>query len=112
MNKPVFLILAGILVMTLHACGIYSFTGASIPPGTKTFQVNYFENQAGNRPGSIVEPGLADDWLGKRLLGLQKCFSNMLSLTCAVVDLKGRGLGRGSREAGQAPHCTALAVDR
>ena len=39
-------------------CGIYSFTGSSIPLGAETFQVNYFQNMAGNRPGSTVEPGL------------------------------------------------------
>ena len=46
----------------LIGCGIYSFTGASIPAGVETFQVDYFENQAGNRPGSIVEPGLDRDF--------------------------------------------------
>ena len=46
------------LVLSQNSCGIYSFTGASIPAGTETFQVNYFENVAGNRPGSVVEPGL------------------------------------------------------
>jgi len=34
-------------------CGFYSFTGASISPKTKTFQVNRFENNA-----LLVEPGL------------------------------------------------------
>ena len=47
-----------LLLLTFLKCSIYSFTGASIPEGTKTFQVNYFENIAGNRPGSTVEPGL------------------------------------------------------
>jgi hypothetical protein len=37
-----------ISLLTLQACGIYSFTGASIPAGTETFQVNFFE-------GEIVE---------------------------------------------------------
>ena len=46
----------------LISCGIYSFTGTSIPTGAKTFQVNYFENQAGSRPGSTVEPGLDRDF--------------------------------------------------
>ena len=45
-----------------EGCGIYSFTGASIPPGVTTFQVNFFENLAGNRPGSTVEPGLDNDF--------------------------------------------------
>ena len=32
----------------LESCGNYSFTGASIPEGTESFQVNFFENEAGN----------------------------------------------------------------
>ena len=54
-------ILANPFILTFiffEGCGIYSFTGASIPAGANTFQVDYFENQAGSRPGSIVEPGL------------------------------------------------------
>ena len=31
------------------SCGIYSFTGSSIPIGVETFQVNYFENTAGGK---------------------------------------------------------------
>jgi len=50
------------LILLVQACGIYSFTGASIPAGTETFQVNYFENIAGNRPGSTIEPGLDRDF--------------------------------------------------
>ena len=44
------------------SCGIYSFTGSSIPPGVETFQVDYFENTAGGRRGSTVEPGLDRDF--------------------------------------------------
>ena len=44
------------------SCGSYSFTGASIPEGTETFQVNFFENDAGNTMGSIFEPGLDRDF--------------------------------------------------
>lgn len=51
-----------ILMLFWQACGIYSFTGASIPAGANTFQVNFFENQAGSRPGSTVEPGLDRDF--------------------------------------------------
>ena len=51
-----------LLVLTSQSCGIYSFTGASIPSGVTTFQVNFFENLAGNRPGSTVEPGLDNDF--------------------------------------------------
>ena len=44
------------------SCGIYSFTGSSIPIGVETFQVNYFENSAGGKPGSTIEPGLDRDF--------------------------------------------------
>jgi hypothetical protein len=56
---------AALLLLTalaMEGCGIYSFTGASIPAGTESFQVDFFENQAGNRPGSTVEPGLDRDF--------------------------------------------------
>ncbi|MBT8252767.1 MAG: LptE family protein [Flavobacteriaceae bacterium] len=39
--------------LMLIGCGPYSFTGASIPEGTQTFQVNFFQNNA-----PLVEPGL------------------------------------------------------
>ena len=41
-------ILANPFILTFiffEGCGIYSFTGASIPAGANTFQVDYFENQ-------------------------------------------------------------------
>jgi len=41
------------LTIILLSCGAYSFTGASVGPDTKTFQVNYFQNNA-----ILVEPGL------------------------------------------------------
>lgn len=62
-NKTCFLLIASSISYFLFlSCGIYSFTGSSIPPGAKTFQVNYFENFAGNRAGSTVEPGLDRDF--------------------------------------------------
>ena len=61
MNR-IFINLFLIFLLCLEACGIYSFTGASIPSGASTFQVNFFENQAGSRPGSTVEPGLDRDF--------------------------------------------------
>ena len=61
MNR-IFINLFLILILGLDACGIYSFTGASIPSGASTFQVNFFENQAGSRPGSTVDPGLDRDF--------------------------------------------------
>jgi len=45
------------ILLTILSCGAYSFTGASISPETKTFQVNYFQNNA-----PLIEPGLDRDF--------------------------------------------------
>jgi len=50
-------ILLIITSITIFSCGAYSFTGASISPETKTFQVNYFQNNA-----PLIEPGLERDF--------------------------------------------------
>ncbi len=70
-----------ILIVTICSimaisCGIYSFTGSSIPIGVETFQVNYFENTAGGRPGSTIEPGLDRDFT----IALQDLIVNQTSL--------------------------------
>ena len=65
-----------------EGCGIYSFTGASIPPGVTTFQVNFFENLAGNRPGSTVEPGLDNDFTN----ALQDIIINQTTLSLVSED--------------------------
>ena len=71
-----------LLVLTFQSCGIYSFTGASIPPGVTTFQVNFFENLAGNRPGSTVEPGLDNDFTN----ALQDLIMNQTNLNLVSQD--------------------------
>ncbi|MEN8768883.1 MAG: LptE family protein [Candidatus Arcticimaribacter sp.] len=63
-------------------CGIYSFTGASIPPGTETFQVNYFINEAGNRPGSTIEPGLDQEFT----IALQDLLINQTNLNLVTSN--------------------------
>jgi hypothetical protein len=68
--------------LLLHGCGIYSFTGASIPAGVTTFQVNFFENQAGNRPGSTVEPGLDNEFTN----ALQDLIMNQTNLDLVTAD--------------------------
>lgn len=55
----------------LLGCGRYSFTGASIPPSTKTFQVNYFQNNA-----PLIEPGLERDFK----IALEELILNQTSL--------------------------------
>jgi len=47
--------LTALLLMQLPSCGIYSFTGASIPPEAKTFSVEQFANNA-----LLVEPLLSN----------------------------------------------------
>ena len=47
----VYFLLASTLLLT--SCGFYSFSGISIAPGTETFQVNFFPNNA-----PLIEPGL------------------------------------------------------
>ena len=66
--------------LTILGCGAYSFTGASIPSDTKTFQVNYFQNNA-----ILVEPGLNRDFT----IALQDLITNQtnLSLVNSNADL-------------------------
>ncbi len=65
-----------LFLVSFHSCGNYSFTGASIPEGTETFQVNLFENNSGNNVGSIFEPGLDRDLT----LALQNILENQTNL--------------------------------
>lgn len=55
----------------LLGCGRYSFTGASIPASTKSFQVNYFQNNA-----PLIEPGLERDFK----IALEELILNQTSL--------------------------------
>ena len=55
----------------LYACGAYSFTGASIPAGTETYQVNRFENTS-----LLIEPGLERDFK----LALEDLIQNQTNL--------------------------------
>lgn len=45
------LVAAIIISLVISGCGVYSFTGASIPPEAKTVSVQYFQNNA-----MLVEP--------------------------------------------------------
>lgn len=50
----VYILLPLLMTALIFSCGIYSFTGASIPPQATTFSVNYFSNMA-----PIVQPTLS-----------------------------------------------------
>ena len=71
--KKIKTIITFILVsITFNSCGTYSFTGADIDyTTTKTFQVNYFKNNA-----PIVEPGIDRDFT----LKLQDLILNQTNL--------------------------------
>ena len=60
------------ILLTILGCGAYSFTGASISSDTKTFQVNYFQNNA-----RLIEPGLDRDFT----IALQDLIQNQTSLS-------------------------------
>ena len=66
------------LTTTLVACGAYSFTGASVPAGTETYQVNRFENTS-----LLIEPGLERDFK----IALEDLIQNQTNLT--LVPSKG-----------------------
>ncbi len=67
------------LALSINSCGNYNFTGAK-PIDAKTFQVNYFQNNA-----DIVEPGIERTFT----LRLQELIQNQtnLNLTNANGDL-------------------------
>ena len=46
-----------LLALVCQNCGIYSFSGASIPPEAKTVSVQYFPNQA-----QLINPTLSNDF--------------------------------------------------
>ena len=46
-----------LLALACQSCGIYSFTGASIPAEAKTVSVQYFPNQA-----QLINPALSNDF--------------------------------------------------
>lgn len=60
----------GVLTIMI-GCGAYSFTGISIDSNTKTFQVNYFQNNA-----ALIEPGIERDFT----LALQDIILNQTNL--------------------------------
>jgi hypothetical protein len=75
-NKTFIIIVVSLSI--LQGCGIYSFTGASIPPGAKTISVEYFPNKA-----QLVEPLLSPVFTNT----LRDQFSSQTNLT--MVEKKG-----------------------
>lgn len=79
MNKLKHIVLLTLIVLTFNGCGYYNFTGTG-SIDAKTFQVNYFQNNA-----DLVEPGIEL----KFTRALQDLIQNQtnLSLTNSGGDL-------------------------
>jgi hypothetical protein len=65
------------ITTTFTSCGFYSFTGASVPAGTKTYQVNRFENNS-----LLVEPGLERDFK----IALEDLIQNQTNLNLVISN--------------------------
>jgi len=84
MKKKIHLITIFALTFLTNGCKFYNFSGAST--GTaESFQVSFFQNFAGQSPGSTIEPGLDRDFTNS----LQDLISSLtsLSLTNSGGDL-------------------------
>ena len=62
------------VTIAITSCGIYSFTGASIPPDAKTIYVQYFSNKA-----ATIQPNLSQVFTEK----LKDVFVEQTNLTLA-----------------------------
>lgn len=70
------------MFLVLTSCKYYSFTGASIPEGAETVQVNFFVNNAANEVGSVFEPGLDRDFTN----AVQEMLLNQTNLEITTVN--------------------------
>ena len=70
--KIIKLVLLLSVIILLTSCGIYSFTGASIPLGAKTVSVQYFPNKA-----ATLQPNLSQVFTEK----LKDIFVEQTNLT-------------------------------
>jgi hypothetical protein len=71
MKKLRHIISAFLMLLTVNGCGVYNFTGAA-PIDAKTFQVNFFQNNA-----ELIEPGIDR----KFTLALQDLIQNQTNLS-------------------------------
>ncbi|EOR95289.1 : hypothetical protein [Arcticibacter svalbardensis MN12-7] len=83
-SKKVFWILIPFILLT-QSCGIYSFTGASIPEAMKTVSVQFFENNA-----PLVIPNLSQQFTE----ALKERIRNQSSLSITRDNADGNFEGR------------------
>ncbi|MEN8121758.1 MAG: LptE family protein [Bacteroidota bacterium] len=84
MDKAFYKIFIIVFVIFSQGCGIYSFTGASIPPGAKTVSVDYFKNNA-----PIFNPTLSQEIT--EMLQDKLVSQTVLNLTDGRGDLQFKG---------------------
>jgi hypothetical protein len=70
-GRPLLSALVVILSLAMNGCGVYSFTGASVPPEAKTVSVVLFPNKA-----ELVQPTLSQSFTE----ALREKFSSQTSL--------------------------------
>ncbi|PKP51113.1 MAG: hypothetical protein CVT92_13560 [Bacteroidetes bacterium HGW-Bacteroidetes-1] len=75
--RHLLLVFSLLLIFTHQGCGVYSFTGASIPPEAKTFSVQQISNNA-----LLVEPLLSSIFT----TALRDKFMNQTNLTMTTVN--------------------------
>lgn len=83
-NANLRIALLAIFIVTIGGCGIYSFSGASIPAEAKTIFIGYFENKA-----ELIEPTLSQTLTDE----LKNRFSSQtqLNITTAGGDMQIEG---------------------
>lgn len=55
LKKYNIIVLSLLLLLVSNACGVYSFSGANIPPEIKTYTVQNIYNNAGNGPANLSQ---------------------------------------------------------
>lgn len=83
--KATFVLLISILVLSNLSCGVYSFSGASIPDEMKTVSIDFFENNA-----PIVVPYLSQEFTE----ALKERIRNQSRLSQVRTDADGSFEGR------------------
>lgn len=73
-----------VLSLGLNACGVYSFSGAALPPNVETISVAYLDNSSGNGPASLSQ--IVTDRLREKFIR-----ETSLSVVDAQGDLQIRG---------------------
>ena len=71
-----------LLSLMIFGCGVYSFTGASIPEGTETFQVNYLKMLQAIDQDQPLKPGLDQEFT----IALQDLILNQTNLNLVTSN--------------------------